>query len=507
MSKLSKTTSALLLACCASALIGCGTNASQNGTKLTYRIDQSSPDVADASNPTTTQQPVVTEDPAIDQLAAIYDETHAKRVAAPTAPARQAQPAAPKAEPTLAAKEDIEKAKARVSELRGTVKTAKNGAITALSIESADATLDDMKLFGRLYDLESVSFLGSNFTDEFLAEFKDLKKVTSFTVQNAEITGETLKMFAQYPELKSLDIRRDLQLANKDLAVVAEMPKLEKLGAYYNKFSSIGVKRIATSPTLKIVDLRGSSGIDDAACRYLITMPALQEVYFRFQISNEGVKTLAEAPKLEFVEFQDCEIDNDCSQYFVNYPALKALRVFRSKRFEDGGVAGLAPLKLERLELRDLNVSNAGVLPLKDMASLRVVELSELNNVDAEALKTVCSSWKDLTSLYLFSMSTNDDVVATIAESMPNLTSLTLRASVGELSDASIDSILKLQNLETLDLRENAGLTLEGLKKLSALPKLKKFYIKGTALGATSQEARNAIDEFKKANPRCSFSN
>ncbi|MBQ9813275.1 MAG: hypothetical protein IJM54_08155 [Thermoguttaceae bacterium] len=507
MKYLTKTTSAIFLAGCVALISGCGSNTVPPGTIITYQRDQIAPTALDTSDQTM-EQPAVAVDPNIDILAQKYDETHPKTVARPAAPQAAApQPAAPQVEPALASKEDIAAAKNRVAELRGTVKTAKNGAITGITVESADATLDDMKLFGRLLDLESITFLGSNFTDEYLAEFKDLKKVKSVTIQNSSITVETLNMLATYPELTSLDIRRDLQLKNKDFEAVASMPKLEKILAYYNSFNSLAAKRIAASKTIKVVDLRACTGVDDSSCRYLSEMPTLEELYFRFLITDAGVEYLVAAPNLKFVEFQDCPIDNACAESLVKFPALTGLRVFRSKAFDDEGVKQIAGMKLERLELRDLNVSSEGVLALKDMTSLRNVELSELSSVDADALLAVCAAWKDVESLYFFSMASNDEVVKTIAANMPNLKSLTIRASVGELSDASIDEICKLQNLETLDLRENGGLTLEGMKKLANIKTLRKIYVKGTKMGDTSPEVEAAKEEFKKINPKCSFSN
>ncbi|MDD3589190.1 MAG: hypothetical protein PHO46_02805 [Thermoguttaceae bacterium] len=503
MNLLIKRTSAVFLVGCIALLSGCRESKNPTGAVVGYQKDEIAPTAEDTSDQTM-YEPAAAVDPNIDLLAQQYDELHPKRVAV-LAPAPVAPPAPPA--PPLAAKEDIEKAKTRVSELRGSFKTAKNGAITSITVESQDATLDDMKLFGRLLDLESYTFLGSNFTDEFLAEFKDLQKVTTVTIQNAAITVETLNMLGNYPELTSLDIRRDLELKNKDLEAVVNMPKLEKLFAYYNGFGTLGVRRLAKSTTLKLVDLRGCSGVDDSACRYLAEMPTLEELYLRFLITNDGVEYLAAAPALKFVEFQDCPIDNRCSESLVKFPALVGLRVFRCNAFDDGGIKQLADMKFERLELRDLNISSEGILALKDMTTLKTVELSEMSSVDAEALKTVFSSWKDMTSLNTFTMPVDDEVVKTIVANMPNLKSLTIRASIGKLTDAGLDEICKLSNLETLDLRENAGLTLEGMMKLANIQTLRRVYIKGTKLGETTPEAADAIKEFKKINPKCSFSN
>ena len=505
MKYLTKSTSAFFIACCVAFLSGCGSSVTHEGTEIRYKADVIAPSALYTSNQTMAQ-PKEEVNPNIAKLAAVYDATHAKKsapAARPAAPAAQPAPV----EPPLASKENIEKAKARIQELRGTFKTAKNGAITAISVESADATLDDMKLFATLLDLESYTFLGSNFDDSYLAEFKDLKKITSVTVQNSNITGETLKMFATYPELKELDLRRNVQLVNNDLKAVADMPKLEKLAVYYNTFGAIGAKRIADSKTLKVVDMRACQEASDSAAKYLARMETLEEVYFRFLITDDGVDYLSEAPALKFVELQDCPITNATGQKFHNFKSLTGVRIFRSKAFDDGGVQQLAGLNLERLELRDLNVSNDGILALKDMTSLRSVELSELNSVDAAGLKTLFESWKDLTTLNLFSMATDDEVVKTICANMKGLKTLTLRASVGELSDASIDEILKLESLESLDIRENAGLTVDGMMKLAKMKSLRKIYIKGTALGDSADAVKAKVEEFKKINPKCAISN
>ena len=299
MKKLTISAFALLLAGVAPFLGACNDSSNQPGVRYFYKMDELDPAALDSSDQTM-EQPAEEEE-AIEEYVQRYNANEASRKAAPVAQARPAapKPAAPKLDPPLASAEDIAAAKARVEELRGKCVTAKNGAITGITVDSDQTTVDDMKLFGRLADLESFFFLGATFTDEMLQELKDLKKVKSATVQNSDITVETLKMFATYPELTTLDIRRDLKIENADLAVIAEFPKLERLNAYYNSFTNSGVNKISKSQTLKVVDLRGCADISDSAAKYLAKMPELEEVYFRFGVSDDGVKNLAAAPKLQ----------------------------------------------------------------------------------------------------------------------------------------------------------------------------------------------------------------
>lgn len=502
MKKLTFIASAIFATSSAVFLGGCCNSTPPTGSFIYYEEDQTPPSAADPSDLTLNDGEVDAVDPQIPELAKIYDETRVARRPAPVA----ARPAAPKLDPPLASAEDIAAAEKRVDELRGTITKAKNGAITAIVADTQDLNLDDMTLFGRLADLESFACLGENVTDELFAQFKDLKKLKSIRVQNSSITGETLKLFATFPELEDLDIRRNLKLENADLAVIPEFPKLKKLGAYYNSFTNSGIIKISKSKTLKSVDVRGCADVTDTSAKFLARMETLEEVFFRFGITNDGVENLAAAPNLKFVEFQDCGIDDQCAPTFAKYPALTGLRIFRCKGFANEGVKGLANLKLERLELRDLNASDEGVLALKDMDSLKTVELAELA-VSGDTINALVSSpaWSGVETLKFFSVPVTDEAAKSIAANMKGLKSLTIRAA-GDISDAALDELAKIDSLTTLDLRDNGGFSVDGFMKLANLKNLRKIYVKGTKFGDSSDAVRAKWDEFKKLNPKCKIS-
>jgi hypothetical protein len=191
--------------------------------------------------------------------------------------------------------------------------------------------------------------------------------------------------------------------------------------------------------------------------------------------------------------------------HFAAIPTLTGLRIFRCKSFGDAGVQGIAGMKLERLELRDLNVGNDGILALKDLGAetLKTAELSELPSVDEAGLNELLGAWKSPTTLSLFTMPATDETVKTIVAAMPELKTLTLRAV--QITDAAIEELVKLENLETLDLRENAGLTLDGMMKLAEAKNLRRIYVKETALGRSDDATKAKVEEFKKAKPKCAL--
>lgn len=500
-----------------------------DGSTIVYKFDTSDPTGPDAAV-VAAAAPVVKASEEQKKLASIYDqrekqkaEAQKKAAAAKAARARAAAEAKKNAVKALASPEDMKAAEALINSLKGSVKKGPGGAIIGITMAAsapvsddaaaapaeeeegetapaaANLTKDDMELIGRLADLESITFEGSAFNDETCAPLANLKKLQKVIINNANIGDATLEMLATLPELTFLDIRRDLKLSNASLEILAKMPKLTDLHAHYNSFTNSGMNKIAKVQTLKVVDVRGCSDVSDNGAKYLAKLPNLEELYFRFMISNAGVEHLTNAANLKFVEFQDCnDINADAVPSFQKMPALTGIRIFRCKGFDDATLQGLAQRQLERLELRDLNISNAGIAALKDQQGLKTVELSELASVDADGLTDLLGSLKGITKLTFFTIPLNNDGMAKVAENNPDMTHLAARAV--PVDDAAIDSILKLKKLETLDLRSNNGISADAYLRLGELQGLKALYLKDTSITSKGNEAQ--LDALKKALPK-----
>ncbi len=510
-------------------LTGCGETsaAKPDGSMIVYKYDKSDPtgpDTAAASAPAAAA-PVLTD--LQKKLAEVYDqrvkakEDAQKKAAAARASKKRA--AAPQAEKPLASPEDMKAAEELVASLKGSVKKGKGGAIIGLTMAAssvasqddaaaapegegeedapapANLTAENMELIGRLADLESISFEGSAFNDETCAPLANLKKLSHVTINNANIGDATLEMLAALPELTFLDIRRDLKLANASLEILQKMPKLTELHAHYNSFTNSGMNKISKVQTLKVVDVRGCSDVSDNGAKYLAKLPNIEQLYFRFMITNAGVEHLASAPNLKYVEFQDCnDINAGAVPALQKMPALTGIRFFRCKGIDDETLRGLAQRQLERLELRDLNISNAGIAALKDQQGLKTVEFSELASVDAAGLTDLLGSLKGITKMTFFTIPLTNEGVAKIVENNPDMTEFAARAVT--IDDGAIDQILKFQKLTSLDLRSNNGISADAYLRLGQMKGLKTLYLKDTTITAKGNEAQMA--ELKKALPK-----
>ncbi len=496
------------------------------GTTLQYNLDKSDPTGPDPLNTSSATAPKTKLTADQEKWAKAYDDQEAKKAAAKVAQAKAV--AAKRAAAQNAAKENAANKEIVdfINSIKGSVKKGAKGAIVGVTLAASSAsasdqptdapadgeeekvapavnlTAEDMAKIAQLPDVETISLEGSAFNDETCAPLAKMKKLKSVTVNNANIQDQTLEMLATLPELTYLDIRRDLKLNNASLEILQKMPKLTELHAHYNSFTNSGVNKISKVQTLKVVDVRGCSDVSDNSAKYLAKLPELEQVYFRFMISNEGIGYLANAPKLKFAEFQDCNgINAESVDSFLKMPALTGLRFFRCKGIDDATIQGIAQRPLERIELRDLNLSNEGIAPLKNQTGLKTIELSELASVDAAGLTDLLSSLKGIDRITFFAIDLNDEGVAKLVENNPDLTNFAARAVV--VSDAAIDSILKLSKLTSLDLRSNSGISADALLKLKALTGLKTLYLKDTQIVAKGNEAKLA--ELKAALPKCRF--
>ncbi|MBR2693113.1 MAG: hypothetical protein IKE69_02770 [Thermoguttaceae bacterium] len=524
---------AALLLCGGASLFltGCGETSAvkPDGSMIFYRYDKSDPTGPDTAVLTASAAPAAQLTDLQMKLAKVYDqrvkakEDAQKKAAAARAAKARAAAAAKEAEKPKASPADMKAAEELVASLKGSVKKGKGGAIIGLTMaassvasqdeaaaapegdaeqdapEPANLTAEDMELIGRLADLESVSFEGSAFDDETCAPLANLKKLNHVTINNANIGDATLEMLATLPELTYLDIRRDLKLANASLEILQKMPKLTELHAHYNSFTNSGMNKIAKVKTLKVVDVRGCSDVSDNGAKYLARLPEIEQLYFRFMITNAGVEYLAAAPNLKYVEFQDCnDINAGAVEAFKKMPALTGIRIFRCKGFDDETLRGLAARQLERLELRDLNISNAGIAALKDQQGLKTVEFSELASVDAAGLTDLLGSLKGITKMSFFTIPLTNEGVAKIVENNPEMSEFAARAVT--IDDGAIDHILKFQKLTVLDLRSNNGVSADAYLRLGQMKSLKTLYLKDTTITAKGNEAQLA--ELKKALPK-----
>ncbi len=216
-----------------------------------------------------------------------------------------------------------------------------------------------------------------------------------------------------------------------------------------------------------------------------------------------GIACLAELRSLETLWLSSPRITDDCLSYVAKLKSLRELQVW-SPSIRGPGLAYLAKLpSLERLRLQ-LRVGDAGLVHLKNIATLRELRLGAFGITDAglshlanlaglEHLDlsqnpitgtglAAVGALRSLNELNLSGTKITDDALAHV-RTMRSLTSLDLTYT--QITDSGLAHLKEMRSLESLKLP--AGITDSGLAYLGGLDKLKRLWNPGPVTDAGLQ--------------------
>jgi Leucine-rich repeat (LRR) protein len=409
----------------------------------------------------------------------------------PSDPPATVKPAAPQQTPEEKAVSDL------VTQLGGTLRTNQARKIIGVVIENTGKlTVADMQLIAKLSDLESIRLVGPTVTDDYVEALSGLTKLKSVDIENSNITNKSLEILKELPEIETLALRRNLGFTDDAIKLFAEFPNLKTLRILYNGFSAASLLGLRELKAIRVLDLRALPVGDDTLIS-ISKLENLEEIRIRStSVTNSGMTFLKRCKNLKILELQDTSIETGCAETLAEMESLRYLRIFRAPQFGASEIQQLGAMtNLETLELRSLYCSNEALLALKPLTQLKTVELSELTDTDEATVIDVLKAFPKLESIRLFAMPVGDDVAAFLA-TVPAMRSVALPATT--LSDKGLDSLTALQNLQTLDIHANKeNITLQGAQVLGKFKNLRRLFLPETL----KDDALNTA--ILKSSPRC----
>ena len=228
-----------------------------------------------------------------------------------------AQPAAT-AQPARAAAADVASAKARLAALGSEAKHKVDdaGRLTEISIEDgADISADDVALFGRLLDLRSLKILNCRaLNDAMVKQLAGLSGLDTLALTNSAITDEGVATLVQaFPSLVELDLSSNTNMTGAALKLIASLTKLERLTLLQNRFNDLNTRRLARLPELKSLDLRGNMEAGDMTLEVIGKLPKLTGLKHRSSaVTDDGLAGLAESGTLQMSITSSSRADARC---------------------------------------------------------------------------------------------------------------------------------------------------------------------------------------------------
>lgn len=315
------------------------------------------------------------------------------------------------------------------------------------------------------------------------------------------------------------------QIADAELAHLAELPELRKVDYSANRVGNEGIKHLAAIPALNDLDLSTyDSGfpptITVQSCRLLSQSRHLEKLDLSgTKLDEQGLVYIGQLFALQELRLERTGTSDTGLAYLANLNKLRVLNLWQTS-ISDNGLPYLGGIKnLEELELVATKVHGPGLIHLQGLVNLKKLSfggtaefqgrqlsrLSELTNLEDLYLEGEGIRDEDLhhlpgyihlQRLALTSTSISDKLLAELSQFM-HVRMLDLsRTSIG---DAGVTYLGRLTSLEDLDL-SRTNITDAGLRSLEQLNGLERLNLLGTSA------TQAGIARFKSALPNCEIS-
>ncbi len=335
--------------------------------------------------------------------------------------------------------------------------------------DGSNLTASDLALIGKLSDLEKLQISNCRtLNDEMAATLSSLKSLKSLALINTVINDVTVEMIAKsFPNLIDLDLSSNTNMTSGVVKIVSGMSQLQRLTLVQNQVNDIGAQRLSKLQELRSLDLRGNMEAGDMALEVVAALPKLTGLKHRSTaVTDSGLEYLSHNQTLESLLMQDFAVTDQSGPHLAKLGKLSQLEVFRCQQFGTEGVLALKGMGLTRLTLRDLpNIDDRAMEVFDDLPKLKRLYLHEIASVSDSGLKHLAAQ-KSLELLDIWTVPQMTDATVDVIATLPALKELSIRAT--GITDASLNKLMAMPTLQTLTLKENGSVTADGLKKLAA---------------------------------------
>ncbi|GAB6185328.1 hypothetical protein [Thermopirellula anaerolimosa] len=326
--------------------------------------------------------------------------------------------------------------------------------------------------------LRRLAVSGFGVTPEGVRLLTTCPTLQELALENTKIDDASLAELAALPDLRSLNLRRSVNLTDAALPTLARFPKLEQLYLHDNNFSAAALNELASLPNLRLLDLRGCPGAGVEVLTKICQLPRLSDLRLRgYAINDACMESVATCRQLSAFTLEEAAVTGEGFARLANLP-LTSLTLYKCLSIREDDLAVLAKLPhLTRLTLRDMPLRGDFLRHLAGASQLTELRLYQTMVGDnaAQHLRNL----KTLRRLDLSKTLIGDSGLAAVAE-LSALRELLVAETM--VTDQGVSALAQLQELEVLDLTGNIGITDQGVSTLQAMPKLKKVFLDGTSV-------------------------
>lgn len=250
------------------------------------------------------------------------------------------------------------------------------------------------------------------------------------------------------------------------------------LSKWCPNITDAGLEALCKQPQIRSamrIDLHGCIEFTDKGLEALATLPVLQELnVIDTKVTDAAAPSFQKMPSLLNLEVDKTSFGDNCVKALLNGPSGKKLRFINvGETYVTGkSMRNFAQMpSLEKLELRTVEVPESSLADLVGSKKLFCLKAQNLK------LKGTCfAALSKMKPLKVLQLSRNEiEPSNLVALQKSNVEDLDL--SMNSLSDDALDYVVKVKQLKSLNLGDNA-VTSAGLMKLLDMPNLEMLRVK-----------------------------
>jgi Leucine-rich repeat (LRR) protein len=255
------------------------------------------------------------------------------------------------------------------------------------------------------------------------------------------------------------------------------------------------IAELASLRGLKQLDISGCREVTDDGIAILKSLPLLERLNLsRCAITGNGIAPVASLKKLRELSLEATKVDDDGLRHISTLPNLRELNLWNTK-ITSAGLRHLTKLtNLESLEIESEKITDESVAHLSSLTRLKELWPSrEFSNRGLESVRKM----EGLESLWLeYAQSVTDKGL----ESLSGLTQLRcLYLHSPSITDAGLKHLSSLTNLDLLALRE-APISSAGLAHLANLNNLRRLTLDSSEIDDSGIEIFGRFTRLQELN-------
>ncbi len=317
-----------------------------------------------------------------------------------------------------------------------------------------------IEIDGDTNEVKAIRLRSERISDKDLELLMVFPRLAELNLALTSITDQSANRISQLSKLRKLNLD-NTKITDGTLRHLLKLP-LETISLAGTEVSDEGMRWLAQIRTLERINL-SQTKISNTGLERLSILPELKQLYLtKTKISGGAIALLSQAATdLDVLECSGTQIDNGSIATFPSFRRLRRLGVARCQiRDEDLKSIGKCR-NLDHLELGDNSIGDKGVGYLKELTKLQDLGLTN-TLISNSALRDI-GRFKTLTSLNLTGTNIDDDGLPCLV-GLQDLQSLTLTGCRG-ISNASLNTILAFPKLENIEIHKTR-IKIDGYQRL-----------------------------------------